>query len=72
MATTANLIDLSELSPSARREVRDFYQFLLTRRGRTKKAQPAKVDGYHFTDLCGGLAWKGDAVVTQRELRDEW
>jgi hypothetical protein len=29
-------------------------------------------DEYLFTDLCGTLSWKGDAVAAQRSLRDEW
>jgi hypothetical protein len=32
MTTTDNQLDLSPLSPALRREVRDFYQFLLSRR----------------------------------------
>lgn len=27
---------------------------------------------YNFSDLCGALNWKGDAVIAQRSLRDEW
>lgn len=27
---------------------------------------------YDFVDLAGKLSWQGDAVVTQRKLRDEW
>lgn len=27
---------------------------------------------YAFDDLTGKLEWKGDAVLTQRGLRDEW
>jgi hypothetical protein len=27
---------------------------------------------YDFSDLVGGLTWQGDAVATQRALRDEW
>ena len=27
---------------------------------------------YDFSDLTGKLSWKGDAVATQRKLRDEW
>ncbi len=64
----ANQLDLSPLPPASRREVRDFYQFLLSRRGKSNKAQDVK---YHFSDLCGGLSWKGDAVAVQRNMRDE-
>jgi hypothetical protein len=27
---------------------------------------------HDFSDLAGHLSWKGDAVATQRALRDEW
>ncbi len=27
---------------------------------------------YDFSDLVGRLAWRGDAVTMQRNLRDEW
>ena len=27
---------------------------------------------YDFSDLVGRLNWTGDAVATQRALRDEW
>ncbi len=27
---------------------------------------------YNFSDLVGRLSWKGDAVATQRTLRNEW
>lgn len=72
MASTANIIDLSELSTSSRREVHDFYQFILARCRRVKKAPSANAEGCSFYDLCGGLSWKGDAVATQRDLRDEY
>lgn len=72
MASTANIIDLSELPTSSRREVRDFYQFILARSRRVKKTPSANAEGLSFGDLCGTLSWKGDAVATQRELRDEW
>ena len=31
-----------------------------------------KVGKYDFSDLVGKLNWQGDAVATQRDLRDEW
>jgi hypothetical protein len=37
MATTANQLDLSVLPPASRREMRDFYQFLLTRGKKAEK-----------------------------------
>jgi hypothetical protein len=66
--SASNLLDLSELTTPQRREVRDFFQFLLTRRAVTKKPDAA----YCFSDLCGTLKWNGDAVATQRSMRDEW
>ncbi|MBI2355146.1 MAG: hypothetical protein HYV06_08975 [Deltaproteobacteria bacterium] len=72
MATTADLLDLSVLPASSRREVRDFYQFLLYRSGKTKKMKTQHAATYRFSDLCGKLSWKGDAVATQRKMRDEW
>lgn len=33
------------------------------------KPQPSK---YDFSDLAGRLTWQGDAVATQRALRDQW
>jgi hypothetical protein len=29
-------------------------------------------NNYDFSDLVGKLNWQGDAVATQRKLRDEW
>jgi hypothetical protein len=29
-------------------------------------------NNYDFSDLEGKLSWQGDAVATQRQLRDEW
>ncbi len=69
MTAMTNQLDLSPLPPTSRREVRDFYQFLLSRRGKTSKTPTTK---YNFADLCGGLSWKGDAVAAQRSIRDEW
>ena len=63
-----NLLDLSELPSTQRREVRDFFQFLLTHRTTTNKTEAS----YQFTDLCGTLNWTGDAIAAQRRLRDEW
>jgi len=36
--------------------------------------QPSLVPkrNYDFSDLVGRLTWQGDAVTTQRALRDEW
>ena len=72
MATTAQHLDLSLLSPTARREVQDFYQFLLTRSKKQKQAVSQQPTPYRFSDLCGKLSWKGDALASQRDMRDEW
>jgi hypothetical protein len=72
MASTATSLDLSALPIASRREVRDFYLFLLARRGKVVKAAAAPDVERRFTDLCGSLSWKGDAVAAQRSLRDEW
>ena len=66
--SATNLLDLSGLPAPERREMRDFFQFLLTRRTTTNKPEAS----YKFTDLCGTVNWKGDAVAAQRSLRDEW
>jgi hypothetical protein len=66
--SATNLLDISELPAPERREMRDFFQFLLTRRTTTNKPKAS----YTFTDLCGTVNWKGDAVAAQRSLRDEW
>jgi hypothetical protein len=71
VTTTANQLDLSVLPPASRKEIKDFYQFLLERRGGAKKTLPKTVR-HSFTDLCGKLSWKGDAVAAQRSMRDEW
>ena len=66
--SAANMLDLSGLPATERREIRDFFQFLLTRRTIINKPEVS----YKFTDLCGTVNWKGDAVAAQRSLRDEW
>lgn len=72
MATTVDLLDLSPLPAASRREVRDFYQFLLSRSVKTQKKNAHDTTNYRFSDLCGKLSWKGDAVAAQRKIRDEW
>jgi hypothetical protein len=66
--SATNMLDISELPAAERREMRDFFQFLLTHRASTKKHDAT----YRFSDLCGTVNWQGDAVATQRSLRDEW
>jgi len=72
MVTAANQLDLSMLPAAARREVQDFYQFILERHGQIKKPRMVKKNSSLFSDICGGLSWNGDAVATQRSIRDEW
>ncbi|MBA3924586.1 MAG: hypothetical protein H0X31_23955 [Nostocaceae cyanobacterium] len=36
--------------------------------GADGKQQP----NYDFSDLVGRLTWQGDALATQKTLRDEW
>ena len=70
MATTANNLDISMLPPAYQRELRDFYQFLLTRKDSSCRRKTVK--NYQFSDLCGKLNWQGDAIAAQRSMRDEW
>jgi len=72
MPVKAKHLDLSVLSPSARREMRDFYQFLLSRQVKQRKQSPVPATNRGFVGLCGRLSWKGDAVAAQRSMRDEW
>ncbi len=72
MGTTAKYLDISVLPPASRREVLDFYQFLLARNKKAKPAKPKQVEKGSFSGLCGKLSWKGDAVAAQRRIRDEW
>ena len=71
MTGTVDRLDLSALPPAARRELRDFYEFLLTRPKKAGKGRHVRT-APRFADLCGVLTWKGDAVAEQRRLRDEW
>jgi hypothetical protein len=36
------------------------------------RASQTQITNYDFSDLIGRLTWQGDAVATQRALRDEW
>ena len=69
MATTNEKLDISALPPASRRELLSYYQYLLERKP-TKKTSLLK--NKSFSELCGKLSWDGDAVATQRKLRDEW
>lgn len=72
MPAKAKQLDLTVLSPAARREIQDFYLFLLSRQSRKKKATQAPPKSNGFAEVCGKLSWKGDAVAVQRSMRDEW
>ncbi len=72
MPTTVDQLDLSLLPPAARREIRDFYQFLMERRGRARKPGPTSANTSSYQEFCGKLSWQGDAVAAQRKIRDEW
>jgi hypothetical protein len=37
-----------------------------------KTKRDPKDPKYDFSDLADKLSWQGDAVATQRKLRDEW
>lgn len=69
MATTNEKLDLSSLPPGSRRELLSYYQYLLERRPAHKGSRKKDTS---FSELCGKLSWEGDAVATQRKLRDEW
>jgi len=71
MPAKAKQLDLTVLSPSARREMRDFYLFLLSRQTKQMKPRSAPGKSNSFAELCGKLSWKGDAVAVQRSLCDE-
>jgi len=71
MPTPAIQLDLSPLTPASRREIRAFYQFLMERKGRATKTTPI-ANNRSYTEFCGKLSWQGDAVASQRKIRDEW
>lgn len=43
MPTTAEKLDLSPLPAMARRELKDFYEFLLARRGHAKRKSTSRI-----------------------------
>jgi len=69
MNLKANQLDLTPLPLPLRREIKDFYQFLLSR---SKQKSTIATKKQSFSDLCGKLSWKGDAVAVQRSMRNEW
>lgn len=72
MPTSARTLDISLLPPAARREVQDFYQFILARSQVKRRRSSKSTTNFSFSDLCGKLSWRGDAVAAQRNIRDEW
>ncbi|MBN2390022.1 MAG: hypothetical protein JXR84_04840 [Anaerolineae bacterium] len=64
------LRELENMSPAMLEQVLTFARFLKHQ----KQADRAKVPSghYDFSNLAGKLSWHGDAVATQRQLRDEW
>jgi hypothetical protein len=44
------------------------YVHIIATEEKAKQTKP----NYDFSDIAGKLQWKGDAVQTQRALRDEW
>jgi hypothetical protein len=69
MNTANEKLDISALPPASRHELISYYQYLLERQPSKKKARKTSKT---FSELCGKLSWNGDAVATQRKLRDEW
>jgi hypothetical protein len=64
------LRELENMSPAMLEQVLTFARFLKYQ----KQANRVKAlsGRYDFSDLVGKLSWHGDAVATQRQLRDEW
>ena len=58
---------LDQLEENEQEEVLEFINYLLWRQGKF-----VQLKTYDFSDLAGKLTWQGDAVATQRDLRDEW
>jgi|GEM_PF-2016918 len=68
MATSTDLLDLSVLPPSARREIRDFYEFLLLRQVRfQRKADTRPLPAAFDTPI----KVKEYLKVSRNELYDE-
>lgn len=66
--TTKEVLEqkLHSLEETDLKTVLTFIETLLEQKNQT---QPAK---YDFSSVAGSLTWQGDAVATQRALRDEW
>ena len=47
----------------------DYVKVVSAKPVRVKKSKQPK---YDFSDIAGQLHWKGDALMEQRGLRDEW
>lgn len=62
--------ELETMSPAMLEQVLTFARFLKYQQQSARAV--AAPERYDFADLAGKLAWRGDAVVIQRALRDEW
>jgi hypothetical protein len=60
---------INKLKKNERQEVINFINYLLWRQ---QKIEAHEAKGYDFSDIAGKLAWQGNAVAAQREIRDEW
>ncbi len=60
---------IEDLSDNKKREALNFINYLRWQQKHTEKRQSAE---YDFADIAGKVAWRGDAVAVQREMRDEW
>ncbi len=65
------LQELETMSPSMLSQVLTFMRYLKFQ-GQTDCMTMMSSGCYDFSDLAGKLLWRGDAVATQRQLRDEW
>jgi hypothetical protein len=75
--------EIKRIPPSRLSEVYDFIHFFRLglesetaqaddNQKENPSAEPNSANQYNFSDLAGRLTWQGDALATQRTLRDEW
>ena len=75
--------EIKRIPPSRLSEVYDFIHFFRlgleleiaqgdNNQKENPSAEPRSANQYNFSDLAGRLTWQGDALTTQRSLRDEW
>jgi hypothetical protein len=62
------LLELEDLPPSKIKQLLLFARFLKQEELNVPLIE--STDAYDFSDLSGKLAWRGDAVAIQRQLRD--